>query len=407
MTVAASGADGVGPGGQPAHREGGAGAVVLAHVEVAVAVEFDDPRQARRRGRWRAGRGGRRRRRGRRARASRRRRAAWRSRTRRSRRRSRGRGSRPAAAASRRTSSALDCAQSTRRVSQPVLCTVNSRCRKSAPASAVPTPGKRQAQGTGLAVGVEQLRPRGRRPGSSSSAAISAATAPGPQLGVLVQQQAVAPLRLAQQGRVVLRLAGPPLALDQPDLAAERAHRRRPSRRRRRCRGRGSRARPPPGACARSPPGRRAGTRGRSCSRRSRRAWAAQAVTIIALLESGPTFRMPKVQLVDPSAFTPPYDRALAAALARAGAEVELLTTEFLYGAVPAGGGLRGRGALLPPHRRARARRLAPASPSRRPSTCPTCCACAARLDADVVHYQWLTMPRARRLRCCRRRARG
>ncbi|HEX4730023.1 MAG TPA: glycosyl transferase family 1, partial [Solirubrobacterales bacterium] len=42
-----------------------------------------------------------------------------------------------------------------------------------------------------------------------------------------------------------------------------------------------------------------------------------------------------RVQLVDPSAFTPPYDRALAAALARAGVEVELVTTKFLYGAVP------------------------------------------------------------------------
>ena len=48
-----------------------------------------------------------------------------------------------------------------------------------------------------------------------------------------------------------------------------------------------------------------------------------------------------KVQLVDPSAFTPPYDRALAAALARAGAEVELLTTRFLYGPVPPAEGYR------------------------------------------------------------------
>ena len=47
------------------------------------------------------------------------------------------------------------------------------------------------------------------------------------------------------------------------------------------------------------------------------------------------------VQLVDPSAFTPPYDRALAAALARAGAEVELLTSRFLYGPVPAAEGYR------------------------------------------------------------------
>jgi len=36
-----------------------------------------------------------------------------------------------------------------------------------------------------------------------------------------------------------------------------------------------------------------------------------------------------RVQLVDPSAFTPPYDHALAAALARAGADVELVTKEM------------------------------------------------------------------------------
>src|SRR6478736_2507310 len=48
-----------------------------------------------------------------------------------------------------------------------------------------------------------------------------------------------------------------------------------------------------------------------------------------------------RVQLVDPSAFTPPYDRALAAALARAGADVELLTSRFLYGPVPEADGYR------------------------------------------------------------------
>ena len=42
-----------------------------------------------------------------------------------------------------------------------------------------------------------------------------------------------------------------------------------------------------------------------------------------------------RVQIVDPSAFTPPYDRALSAALARAGAEVELVTSRFAYGPVP------------------------------------------------------------------------
>ncbi len=100
-----------------------------------------------------------------------------------------------------------------------------------------------------------------------------------------------------------------------------------------------------------------------------------------------------RVQLVDPSAFTPPYDRALAAALARGGAEVELVTTKFLYGPVPEADGYEvderfyrrtaSRGlsssARLPfkgfEHLRdMRAFRRAPS-------------------DADVVHYQWLTLP--------------
>src|SRR5439155_25744349 len=42
-----------------------------------------------------------------------------------------------------------------------------------------------------------------------------------------------------------------------------------------------------------------------------------------------------RIQLVDPSAYTAPYDHALAAALARAGADVELVTSRFLYGPVP------------------------------------------------------------------------
>jgi glycosyltransferase involved in cell wall biosynthesis len=100
-----------------------------------------------------------------------------------------------------------------------------------------------------------------------------------------------------------------------------------------------------------------------------------------------------RVQLVDPSAFTPPYDRALAGALARAGTEVELVTTKILYGAVPpadgytvderfyrrsAERGLAAKGRLgfkLAEHLRdMRQFRRAPSS-------------------ADVVHYQWLTLP--------------
>src|SRR5436190_23213777 len=48
-----------------------------------------------------------------------------------------------------------------------------------------------------------------------------------------------------------------------------------------------------------------------------------------------------RVQIVDPPAYTPPYDRALCAALARAGAEVELVTSRFTYGPVPAAEGYR------------------------------------------------------------------
>jgi glycosyltransferase involved in cell wall biosynthesis len=100
-----------------------------------------------------------------------------------------------------------------------------------------------------------------------------------------------------------------------------------------------------------------------------------------------------KVQLVDPSAFTPPYDRALAAALARAGAEVELVTTKFLYGSVPAADGFTVDERF---YKRTASRGLS--SSGRLPfkgaehlrdmlafRRAPT--------DADVVHYQWLTLP--------------
>ena len=42
------------------------------------------------------------------------------------------------------------------------------------------------------------------------------------------------------------------------------------------------------------------------------------------------------VVLADPPAFTPAYDHELAAALARAGADVELVTSRFRFGEAPA-----------------------------------------------------------------------
>lgn len=99
-----------------------------------------------------------------------------------------------------------------------------------------------------------------------------------------------------------------------------------------------------------------------------------------------------KVQLVDPSAFTPPYDRALAAALARAGAEVELLTTKFLYGPVPAAEGYRVEERF---YRRSAARGLeAPARlPFKAAEHLPDMLRFRRDAAADVVHYQWLTIP--------------
>jgi glycosyltransferase involved in cell wall biosynthesis len=107
-----------------------------------------------------------------------------------------------------------------------------------------------------------------------------------------------------------------------------------------------------------------------------------------------------RVQLVDPSAFTPPYDRALAAALARQGAEVELLTSRFLYGPVPLAEGYRVDERF---YRRAAAR--GPDVPGRRAFKAAEHLADMLRFrhaatraardgtGPDVVHYQWLTFP--------------
>jgi glycosyltransferase involved in cell wall biosynthesis len=102
-----------------------------------------------------------------------------------------------------------------------------------------------------------------------------------------------------------------------------------------------------------------------------------------------------KVQLVDPSAFTPPYDRALAAALSRAGAEVELVTSRFLHGDVPPAEGYRVEERF---YRRSSARGLD--APARVPFKAVEHLAdmlrfrrAAADAAADLVHYQWLTMP--------------
>ncbi len=112
-----------------------------------------------------------------------------------------------------------------------------------------------------------------------------------------------------------------------------------------------------------------------------------------------------KAQLVDPSAFTPPYDRALAAALVRAGAEVELLTSEFLYGDVPAAEGYAVEERF---YRRAARRGLGSRLrlPVKAAEHVPDMRRLRKALDADVVHYQWLTLPALDALLLPRRRPR-
>jgi len=100
-----------------------------------------------------------------------------------------------------------------------------------------------------------------------------------------------------------------------------------------------------------------------------------------------------RVHVVDPAAYTPPYDHALAGALAGAGAEVELITTRFPYGPVPAGEGYRvtehfyRRSSRLSAPRRRRALRALEHLPDMRRYR-------ARARGADVVHYQWLPIPR-------------
>jgi glycosyltransferase involved in cell wall biosynthesis len=100
-----------------------------------------------------------------------------------------------------------------------------------------------------------------------------------------------------------------------------------------------------------------------------------------------------RVQLVDPAAYTPPYDHALAGALAREGVGTELVTCRFPYGPVPLEEGYRVREIFyrrssrpgIGPRRRRLLRALEHLPDMRR----------FRRLAerADLIHYQWLPLP--------------
>lgn len=92
-----------------------------------------------------------------------------------------------------------------------------------------------------------------------------------------------------------------------------------------------------------------------------------------------------RVHLVDPAAYTPPYDRALASALARAGAEVTLVTSRFSYGDVPDAPGVDvvERFYRWAPARGRTLARLAQHVPDMLRYR-------SAARRVDVVHFQWL-----------------
>ena len=98
-----------------------------------------------------------------------------------------------------------------------------------------------------------------------------------------------------------------------------------------------------------------------------------------------------RVLLADPPAFTPQYDHALASALARAGADVELVTSPFRFGEPPEPDGYRRSELFYPVSSRVfrRSRLRIPVKLLEH----PVGLARLRRRRADVAHLQWLAAP--------------
>jgi glycosyltransferase involved in cell wall biosynthesis len=98
-----------------------------------------------------------------------------------------------------------------------------------------------------------------------------------------------------------------------------------------------------------------------------------------------------RVHIVDPSAYTPPYDHALCGALALAGADVELYTSRFAHGPVAPADGYARREIFYRAAAHvgdARARRVVKLA-----EHVPDMLRYRVRAQsADVVHFQWLTV---------------
>ncbi len=100
-----------------------------------------------------------------------------------------------------------------------------------------------------------------------------------------------------------------------------------------------------------------------------------------------------RVLLADPPAFTPWYDHELAAALARSGATVELATSRFRFGEVPAPDGYRRSERFYPLSSRlfGRSRLRLPLKGIEHVDVMRS----LALARPDVLHLQWLALPQA------------
>ncbi len=97
-----------------------------------------------------------------------------------------------------------------------------------------------------------------------------------------------------------------------------------------------------------------------------------------------------KVHVVDPPAWTPPYDHALCSALAGAGLDVELFTSPFRYCELPTPVGYERHAFFYRLADRARLARRAIRLAEHLPEMAAYDRVAA---QADIVHFQWLTVP--------------
>lgn len=97
-----------------------------------------------------------------------------------------------------------------------------------------------------------------------------------------------------------------------------------------------------------------------------------------------------RIVLADPPAYTPPYDRSLAGALAQAGADVELVTSRFRFGAVASPNGYTAREWFYPLSSRMRSSRIRLAVKA---FEHPFGMARFAAYKPDVMHVQWFGAP--------------